>query len=107
MTITRRSLLGLAAVLPFVAARAQAATTHDVKIKGFKFDPQAFDIKAGDTVRFTNDDSVPHTATANDQSWTTRTLSRGDSEEITFAEAGENAYFCKIHPSMKAVIRVN
>ena len=40
-------------------------TTHEVHIKSFKFVPSDITVSAGDTVVWINDDSAPHTATAN------------------------------------------
>jgi plastocyanin len=103
--VTRRSVmigLSAAAVLPAIAARA--ATDHAVAIQGMAFVPAALNVAVGDTVTFTNMDSAPHTATANDDSFETGKLSKGQSATVTIAAAGEHSYFCKIHRNMKGVI---
>jgi plastocyanin len=103
-----KSLLAVSAalVLPF-ARSAQAATTHKVAIQGFAFSPTSLTVEIGDTIEFTNMDSAPHTATARDKSWNTKTLRKGKSAlmEVT-ADTGKD-YFCKFHPSMTANLKIS
>lgn len=106
---TRRDVLRLAAALPAVpllATQAQAAT-HQVSIQGFAFVPANLTISAGDTVVFTNNDGAPHTATADNGSFDTGRLSRGQSAQLTFSGAGTFSYFCAVHPNMKGSITVS
>ena len=110
---TRREALriGLSAAvaLPALAAQAIAdghATTHTVTISNFAFSPANLTIKAGDTVMFTNEDSAPHTATADNGGFDTGNLSRGQSASLTFNAAGTFSYFCAIHPRMKGSITI-
>lgn len=101
----RRRLLRLLAATPLVALAGTArAATHDVVIKGFAFDPPMLAVNAGDKVRFINEDSAPHTATAVDASFDTGRLGRNASAEVVIKTAGEHPYFCAIHPRMKAMI---
>src|SRR5271157_3309775 len=77
-----------------------AASIVSVDIKGFAFNPTEITVKRGQTVRWTNDDSVPHSVKFD--SFQSPTLSNGDSYEHTFTEApGEYNYSCAIHPYMK------
>ena len=51
-----------------------------VTISDFKFNPQPPAVKSGARVTVTNDDSAPHTVTADDgQSFDTGTLDQGSS----------------------------
>lgn len=97
----------LAAPIAATLPGAAFAATHQVAIEGFKFSPANLSIKAGDTVVFTNNDGAPHTASADDGSWTTARLGRGQSESVVISKAGNHSYFCKVHPNMKAVIRAS
>lgn len=83
-----------------------AAGEEAVAIASFAFGPDELTIPVGTTVTWTNEDSAPHTATAEDGSFDSGRLERGDSFSYTFEEAGEFAYFCDIHPNMKATITV-
>ena len=64
-------------------------------------------VAAGDTVTFTNEDSAPHTATAGDGSFDTGRLNKGASATVTIAGAGNHAYKCNFHASMKGTISAN
>jgi plastocyanin len=77
-----------------------------VEIKNFAFNPETIKIKVGDTVRWTNKDSVAHTATADDGSFDTGYLSYEQSKSITFNESRIYYYYCIPHPWMKGTIIV-
>ncbi len=86
---------------------APAADT--VIIKGFAFSPSTLTVKAGTTVTWTNQDSVPHSVVADTGApvtFASGTVSSGGSYTFTFAQAGSYPYHCSIHPSMKGMIVV-
>lgn len=62
-------------------------------------------VQAGDTVELVNNDQVPHTFTAEDESFDV-SISGGATATYTFEEPGEYSYFCTIHPSMSGTITV-
>jgi plastocyanin len=93
-----------ALALPQVPAQAQ--TSPIVHIKNFKFVPATLTIKAGTTVKFVNDDSDAHTATANDKTFDSGGLDTNDSWSHTFTKPGTYNYFCAVHPYMKGLITV-
>lgn len=109
MTISRRTVLGLAAFAPLAlatTARAGSHAAHEISIEGFAFSPAELDVKAGQAVRFVNNDNAPHTGTADGGGFDTGTLQPGQSIEVEIP-AGEHAYSCKFHPNMKGVIRAS
>lgn len=114
-TLNRRAVLRLAAAsaaLPLLATTARAAShaaheTHTVTISNFAFAPANLQIKAGDTVIFVNEDSAPHTATADNGGFDTGNLARGQQASLTFPAAGTFTYFCAIHPRMKGSITIS
>lgn len=77
-----------------------------VAIVDFKYDPEPITVSAGTTVTWTNEDSAPHTATADDQSFDTGNLGQGDEGEVTLDDPGEYSYFCVFHPFMKGTVIV-
>lgn len=88
-------------------ASPSGAAEHKVIIADFAFSPASLTIKAGDTVLFVNRDGVPHTATrAGKGAFDTEALGQGRDMKITFANPGEYAYNCSIHPSMEGRIVV-
>ncbi len=80
--------------------------TESVSIRDFAFAPGNLKIPVGGAITFTNYDSVAHTATANDGSWDTGLLNKGESKTITFDKPGDYTYHCSPHPNMVARIQV-
>ena len=107
--LTRRSFLVSAAVAPaaIAALPARAATAHQVAIQGMAFSPATITIAVGDTVRWTNGDGAPHTATFAAAGIATPRLGRGDSAELAFNTAGTFDYACAIHPGMRGRVVVS
>ncbi len=99
--IKTTAVTAIAATLPFAA---QAAQTHQVTIEGFAFSPASLAVNDGDTIIFTNADSAPHTASADDGSWDTGRLNRGQSGEIAVTANMASAYHCNFHRNMRAVL---
>lgn len=63
-------------------------------------------IAAGDSVRFSNFGSVPHTATDTLGGFDTGTVGVGGSRTITFGDSGVFVYECLFHPTMRGVLVV-
>ena len=83
-----------------------ANAKDSVTIKNFSFTPQTLTVKANEKVTWTNQDSVAHSATADDGSFDTDLLAPGASGSFTFTKKGTFTYHCSAHPSMKATIIV-
>jgi plastocyanin len=85
---------------------ASAATVH-VAITDYTFTPMTSIVHPGDTVVWTNGDSVPHTATALDgKSFDTGTIDPGASASLKLSKPGEYRYHCAIHPDMLGTVDV-
>jgi plastocyanin len=81
-------------------------TTHTVVIDSLRFDPQVVIVKAGDTIIWANHDPLPHTVTAERKQFDSHEIASGRSWKYTARKAGEFAYACVLHPTMKATLRV-
>src|SRR5215217_5458753 len=78
-----------------------------VDIKDLTYVPDSVEIPVGATVTWTNSDTVPHTATAQDRGvLQSGTLNPGDSYSQTFDQPGTFDYFCEFHANMKGTIIV-
>ena len=77
-----------------------------MSIASFSFQPAALTVSVGTTVTWTNNDSASHTVTADDGSFKSGTLGKGETFSQTFATAGTFAYHCAIHSSMTGTITV-
>lgn len=76
----------------------------DVTIQNFSFNPQSIEISAGDTVRWTNKDTVEHTV--NGQTFGSGPIQTGQNYEFLFSTPGVYDYNCSIHPYMKGTVTV-
>ena len=85
---------------------AQASASATVTISDFKFTPDTVTVNEGDSVTFNNDGPTVHTATADDGSFDTGSLRKGESGSATFTQAGTITYFCQPHPFMKGKVVV-
>lgn len=70
------------------------------------FSPSSVTISAGKTVKFTNNDSVDHAATADDNSWGTGTMHTNGTFVRRFDTPGTYTYHCYYHPTMTGTIIV-
>ena len=108
--LNRRATLVLAALAPLaLAGRGRAGgdpKLHDVVMRGLAFVPATIEAKVGDMVRWTNADIAPHTATADDQTWTTGPLKKGESAMIKLTEGMATDYVCEFHPHMTGGIAI-
>jgi plastocyanin len=77
-----------------------------VGMKGSAFSPANLLVRAGATVVWTNDDAIPHTATADDRSWSSGDLQPGATYRRTFTTPGSYPYTCLYHPWMRGTITV-
>ncbi|MBI2473774.1 cupredoxin domain-containing protein [Candidatus Uhrbacteria bacterium] len=77
-----------------------------VSIQDNSYSPSTLDVDSGRAVRFVNNDDTKHTASADDGSWGTGTLNPGESFTRYFEDAGDYAFHCAYHSSMKGKLNV-
>jgi plastocyanin len=94
----------------------RSASTIDIPIgaatpkNGQYYAPEKAQLPVNSKVSWTNKDNIPHTSTADDNSFDTDIINPGDSSSpITLSgSAGANiAYHCALHPWMKASITLS
>jgi plastocyanin len=88
------------------AADAPAPTTHTVRIEGTRFQPEVLTVKVGDSIEWVNKDPFPHTATSRAGSFDSGEIGPGKSWTYTARAKGEFPYICTLHPTMRAMLRV-
>jgi plastocyanin len=88
------------------APSGEAARSEKVKIVEFAYGPDPVTVQVGGKVIWLNEDTAPHTATADDGSFDTGTLERGKLKSETFKQAGTYTYFCEVHPTMHGTVEV-
>lgn len=77
-----------------------------VRMAGSRFEPATLTVAPGATVRWFNDDALPHTVTATDGSWDSGNLAPGASFERGYDLPGTYPYLCLYHPGMTGTIVV-
>ena len=82
-----------------------AGGTEEVKIVDNAFEPKDVTVKAGTTVKWTNDGQVPHTVTK-EGDFDSGTLDPGSDFEQKFDKAGEYQYICQIHAGQSGTVKV-
>lgn len=82
-------------------------TGNNVSIENMSFNSSSLTVKAGSTVKWTNNDNVAHTVTADDNSFDSGNIAAGATYSRTFSTAGTISYHCTIHSMMKGSIVVN
>ena len=78
-----------------------------VTMAGARFTPATILIHAGGTVRWFNDDAMPHTVTATDRAWDSGYLAPGGSFERRFDHPGSYSYVCVYHSWMTGTVVVS
>jgi plastocyanin len=88
------------------APSGAAAKSEKVEIVEFTYEPDPVVVQAGGKVTWQNQDTAPHTATADDGSFDTGIIEKGKLGSATFKEPGTFTYFCEVHPTMRGTVEV-
>jgi plastocyanin len=96
----------LAALL--LLAGISAAAAAEVRIKDYKFVPEKITVKAGESVKWTNDEKrASHSIWFKGEGLPeSERMLHGDSWERRFDKPGTYPYTCGPHPEMKGVVEV-
>lgn len=98
----------LAVTLIYVGSSPTPTTgaTIPVSIQDFAYQPATISARAGDTIVFTNNDSVPHTVTQDPagSGFQSAPLDPGTTYTLTIDEPGTYPFFCEFHPGMTGTI---
>jgi plastocyanin len=92
---------------PTSSSSAPAGGTVEIKMQNIQFSPPSVQVKVGQTIKWTNDDSVAHNVTAKaGASFASSNFSQGGTYTFKATKAGTIAYVCTIHPGMAGTIVV-
>ncbi len=92
---------------PNEPATSSGGDTVQVKMKNILFVPDKITARVGQTVHWTNDDSVAHTVKAESGAdFASDAIQPGKTFEAKVTKAGAIAYVCTIHPGQKGTITV-
>ncbi|WP_170971206.1 cupredoxin domain-containing protein [Ilyomonas limi] len=82
------------------------SNSNDVKIANMSFAAATITINKGTKVTWTNNDNMTHTVTADDGSFDSGDLNKGDTYSYTFGSTGTFAYHCSFHSGMTGSVVV-
>ncbi len=91
------------------AATAQSAAQSQevvVKIDNFSYMPHDITVAAGTTIKWVNNDDIPHTVVSTTDLFKSKALDTDDKFSFKFDKPGTYEYFCSIHPKMTAKVIV-
>ena len=87
--------VGVAAGCGGTGSSTPVATNEVTMAKSYRFDPKVVEIKAGESVTWTNDDNFTHTVRVDGQD--DHKVGQGDSVSIRFDKPGTYKYECTLH----------
>lgn len=97
------------ATLACLLATGAQAGEHVVTQKGKAFSQAALKVRAGESVRFVNDDAFSHNvfSLSETKSFDLGTYSKGVAKSVTFDKPGKVEVECAIHPDMRMTVEVS
>jgi plastocyanin len=87
-------------------ASSADAPTRTITMPGKLFDPARLDVLVGTTVAWKNDDSINHTATAENDAFASGYIPPGGTFSFTFTREGKYEFRCTIHRQMRGEVDV-
>ena len=100
------SAAGATALLLMLLVGSADAAVIEIKMENVAYAPAQVSAHVGDTVEWTNDDIVAHTATARNGAWDLMIQPKGKAS-ITVKSPGAIEYYCRLHPNMVGSITVS
>jgi len=89
------------------AKPSTGGATVAVSMKNIQFSPKSITAKVGQTIKWTNDDSVDHNVTATSgETFKSSNFGQGSTYSTKLTKAGTIQYVCTIHPGMTGMIVV-
>lgn len=82
--------------------------SRTILMKGMKFVPGKLEVRTGDTVIWMNESGGGHNVVANDGSFKSTMLEKGQYYALVFSRAGAYKYYCQPHRimGMKGLVEV-
>ena len=94
----------VAALLVGMSVSAQAETIQ-ISMENLVISPAEASAKVGDTIEWINKDIFAHTATARNGDFDVNIAPKKTATSV-LKKAGTVEYYCRYHPNMKAVLKI-
>lgn len=99
---------GASGAEPAADGQTADAPANTIVIKNFVFVPKELTVAPGAVLMVDNQDTAPHTATAEDEGFDTGNLAGNQRGSITAPmQPGDYPYICDIHQYMKGTLTVS
>ena len=95
----------VAAIVVLGASVSAQAETIQITMENLVVSPAEATAKVGDTIEWINKDVLAHTATARNGDWDVM-LPPKKNGTLVLKKAGTVEYYCRFHPNMKAVLKI-
>jgi plastocyanin len=103
--MTRGRPLSIAAIMLVSMAVPARAATIQISMQNLEISPAEVPAKVGDTIEWINKDVFAHTATAKNGDFDVN-LPAKKSATFVVKKAGTVDYYCRYHPNMKAMLKI-
>lgn len=96
----------LAPGVALLAPQPAVAATQHVMMERYAYSPATLTVRAGDSVTWTNHDQAAHdvVTSSGPASFRSPLLQTNQSWTFTFTVPGTYAYYCSVHPDMRAQV---
>ena len=105
-TVIALAVAGAATSASSAGESASKSATAAVAIGDNFFKPAKLRVKPRTTVNWTNNGSNSHTVTQSGGGFDSGNLGAGEKFSRNFKRLGKFSYFCEIHPTMRATVKV-
>jgi plastocyanin len=89
-----------------VTTSGAGGATVQVTMVNRTFNPATVTVKVGDTILWTNQDSMQHDVVADNGEFKSQLFNKDQTFSFTFTKAGTYPYYCSIHPGMTGTVIV-
>ena len=100
-----RWIVAIAAALTLAISVSADAATVQITMENLVISPAEASAKVGDTIEWINKDIFAHTATARNGDFDV-TMPPKKTVTSVLKKAGTVEYYCRFHPNMKAVLKI-
>jgi plastocyanin len=99
--VSRLTIKAVLLTAVLVVGSAASTENHTVRIVTMQFEPAELVVKRGSRIVWVNDDLFPHTVTAKDGAFDSRSIGVSSSWTYVTTQPGTYEYVCTLHPTMK------
>lgn len=92
-------------LIALLSSTSSRAATVQIVMDQLEFRPAQSAARVGDSIEWINKDVVAHTATARDGSWEI-VIPAGQTKRVPAEKAGNFAYYCRFHPNMTGLLKI-